>query len=373
MKQTINILFTSESYLPRIGGAEIHLVKLREQLHRLGFKSLLVTIEPIGASKDDPGVIRVANNWKQIFLEIKHQITNSDLIHSHYASKMAVIAGILAKWYKKPFIITEHGFGILDHPNHPLYSRILHKLYCIVAVNLADAVIATSNELKDMMKRHTIAKKVITISNGVDDYPVQKTKIKRFYIATFRRLVDKNGVHYLVQAAPLIKQKIPQLHIDIFGDGYNREKIEKLIKNLKAEKYIRLKGELVNNRVIKTMSHYDAIVFPSTAEARSLACLEAMMAGRPVIASKIGGLIELVGKKQERGYLINFVPNKASSYYASWNLPEQNIQVLADGIGQTLKDNQKEIKAKLAQAYVKNNYTWENIIQKTMKVYEKYV
>ncbi len=317
MENRKRILFTIDSYAPRIGGAEIHLIKLREKLYKLGYQSEVITTEPLPPKRNEPDVYRLRKtDWIGHFTLLNNKVRDADIVHSHYASKLATLAGFSAKIHRKPFVLTIQGHGILDQPKYSKSGQLFHKFYRIASLKLADQAIATSQELADLALKHMDSAKMNVISNGVEQTKLSPMKPERYSLATFRRLVDKNGVHYIVQAAPFIKKRLPAVKIDLYGDGYNREKIKTLIKELHVEDVVTLKGAISHDKVIQTMSQYDGIVFPSTAEARSLACLEAMMAGRIVIASNLGGLAELIGR--DKGYLTDFLSSSTSTYKAKW-------------------------------------------------------
>lgn len=110
------------------------------------------------------------------------------------------------------------------------------------------------------------------------------------------------------------------------------------------------------------------MVFPSTAESTSIACAEAMAIGTPVVASRVGGLVELLGKNEERGRLVTLVDHEGSNYDAPLTLPEDRLRALAHTVLEVLRTGEPE-RTRAAQEFAQGELDWNMITEKTLDVY----
>jgi glycosyltransferase involved in cell wall biosynthesis len=108
-----------------------------------------------------------------------------------------------------------------------------------------------------------------------------------------RRLYHKNGVEYLVRAIPLLVRR-HDVEAVLVGDGPERPRLEALARELGVSDRVHFLGARPNRDMPGLLSSGELAVFPSLMEATSVAALEAMSCGRPVAASRVGGLPEIV-------------------------------------------------------------------------------
>lgn len=373
----MKILLTCEDYLPRIGGAEIHVMNLYTKLGTLGHDVALVTNEPSPVADE---IIRVIWKKSNIFLLLKILWRNSygcDIIHAHYCHRLALFVAIIGRLRGIPVIITLHGKGILNHPHTPWHSQKMHSFYRYWSLQFATRIISTSQDLADLAYQYIKREKVEVIMNGYDPSLFQlvhqdRDILKKKHIITVRRLVPKNGIQYLVEAMPYLLLKESTVHYTIVGDGPLRTILEQRVSELHLEKNITFVGMQQNDAVVSYLMQADAVIFPSTAESSSIACAEAMGMKKMVIASRVGGLVELLGPNEERGYLVDLVPWKGSNYDAPMILPSEKYQLLADRIYEGLQDTKENRERKeFAYTYAVSELTWDSIVQKTVDVYKR--
>lgn len=373
----MKILLTCEDYLPRIGGAEIHVMNLYTKLRVLGHDVTLVTNEPSSVPDEISRVI-----WKKsnIFLLLKilwQQSKGCDIIHAHYCHRLALLVGIIGRVRGIPVIITLHGKGILNHPHTPWYCQKIHAFYRYWSLQFATRIISTSQDLADLAYVYIKKDKVQVIMNGYDpslfhQVHVVKNDSDKKNIITVRRLVPKNGIQYLVEAMPYLVSKEPNIHYTIVGDGPLRVSLEQRVCELHLETYVTFVGMQQNDVVVSYLTQADAVIFPSTAESSSIACAEAMGMKKMVIASRVGGLVELLGKNQERGILVSIVSWEGSNYDAPATLPVEKYKLLADSIYEGLQNTKEnEERRENAYVYATSELTWDSVIQKTVEVYKR--
>lgn len=380
----MKILMTSETYLPRHGGAEIHVKNLISRLRENGHKVVLFTNEIDTGEEIDRSIIRLAWSKKSLIKILGilwEESTDVDLIHAHYSYRLAALSAIIGKVRRIPVIITLHGMGILNHPNTPFIYQMAHSAYRYISLKLSTHVISTSEDLAKVAYKYIKKEKINVISNGFDenifhkDIEVSKDLVSKYkgkkIILTVRRLVPKNGIHYLVEAMPYIIKKVPNAFFVMVGDGRMRDYIEKRIRELHLDKHIEVLGEVPNETVPQYLKVADTVVFPSTAESSSIACAEAMATGTFVVASRVGGLIELLGEKGERGSLVSLVPWEKSNYDAPLALDTLRYQALAEAVVEGLcGDTSGKVEAALV--YSHTHLSWKVVAEKTLNVYKTF-
>jgi len=390
IKEIMRILMMSEQFLPQMGGGEMHVWYLGDQLVKAGHQLTLLTNEPSGPDETVPTkpvsyrVIRLP--WKKgnIFslFKIMWRLSKTvDVIHAHFSYRLAAMAGIVGFFRRKPVVVTLHGRGTLNEPGAKFPYKQAHALYRFLSLNLATTIIATSEDMAVVARQYLInKKKIVNILNGVDtlifnlrvETPLHLTERYqgRKVILTVRRLVPKNGIHFLVETMPYIKKKVPEAVYLMVGAGRMEDYIKSRVKDLNLADDIEMLGEISNQEVVKYLKLAEVVVFPSTAESSSIACAEAMAMKKKVVASRVGGLIELLGKNNERGTLVKLVDWEGSNYDAPISLPADRYEALAEAIIEGLSGSNED-KAEKAFRYAHDNLSWEVISHKTEEVYHQ--
>lgn len=184
------------------------------------------------------------------------------------------------------------------------------------------------------------------------------------------RLEYRKGVHVLMQAIPHVLEKLPNTHFTFIGrdtflnaryssfEGTKEESIKESLLKYFPKKYfqnIRFLGYVDKENLSDYLSSCDVFVAPSLYESFGLIYIEAMAYGKPVIGCNVGGVPEVV-KDGETGILV----------------PPENIELLAKAIISLLNDSGLRLKmGNNAREYVKNNFTREIMVEKTLAVYKK--
>ncbi len=373
---------TSDTFLPLIGGAEIHVKNLIEELEKGGHKITLVTNEiKTSDFENNHPVVRIP--WSRsgipsLFGLLWRESKGVDIIHCHYSYRLAAIASIVGRLRNIPVVVVLHGLGTLDIPNAEFVYRSAHSLYRYISLVFSTHIISTSDDLAQVARKYVPNKKISIVLNGYNTEMFNRkveipVSLKRQYentrvVVTVRRLVPKNGIHFLVEAIPFIVKKVPSLKYIMIGDGRMREYIESRINDLGIHEYVDVLGSVENDKIPAYLKLADTVVFPSTAESSSIACAEAMGMGKSIVASRVGGLPELLGKNEERGRLVRLVSWEGSNYDAPLSLENERYQELADAISESiLTPDSKRVSAALR--YAEQELSWVAIGKKTVEVY----
>lgn len=125
---------------------------------------------------------------------------------------------------------------------------------------------------------------------------------KPFSLITGSRLAAEKHIDWLVQAVLLAKSHLPELQLDIYGEGGQRQKLQEMIQEGQAEDYIRLKG---HQKLTEIYQDYQVYVTASTSEGFGLTLLEAIGSGLPIIGLDVPYGNQTFITSGRNGYLID--------------------------------------------------------------------
>jgi glycosyltransferase involved in cell wall biosynthesis len=170
-------------------------------------------------------------------------------------------------------------------------------------------------------------------------------------VGTVGKLREEKGIEYFIRAAHIVLQKYPQTTFLVVGDGPLRQNLEKLAKQLKVENNILFTGYRQNVPVI--LSLFDIDVMPSLTEGSPLALLEAMAMGRPIIATDVGGIKEILEDKKT-GLLVQ---PRDSSALAQGILHLFENQEIAEKLGMRAREDSNKYDIQLYIKRLQNLYS----------------
>lgn len=238
-----------------------------------------------------------------------------DIIHSQSVAAWYYITKNLKRKYKIPFIATMHGTsageiksGINQKSIRGMAKVLFHILsYSTLGlkfVRSCDAIIAVSDDVAREIKTFFFVKpdKVYTIPNGIDttlfNPNVDGSEIRKRYnigeeklIFAVGRLEKEKGFQYLIDAFSLVLNEIKDVRLIIAGIGKYEDKLRKQIETSDLTKNVMLCGNVENEELPRYYNSCDIFVNPTVrVEGLPLIIPEAMACGKPVIASRIGGI-----------------------------------------------------------------------------------
>ena len=207
------------------------------------------------------------------------------------------------------------------------YELIRNKTYKKLLKNI-DIFIAPSKNIEEYFNNQEFIKnKLKVLYNGINllEYSEITKGNNLLYIGS---LSKGKGVEYLLKAMLLIIEKFPTAHLNIVGDGEEKNNLEKLTKKLKLEKYVTFSGRIPNKKIGEYYKKTTIVVIPSICpESFSLVGLEAMSAGRAVIGTCLGAIPEWLDEGIT-GYLVKAknpkqIAEKATQLFSDRKLIEQ--------------------------------------------------
>jgi L-malate glycosyltransferase len=219
--------------------------------------------------------------------------------HLSRANKLGVLVGKLAGIPAFPTIHNTMEF--MDRRSRWDPKVYINKAVDWIIFSMADRILAISQDIKEIVhKRFRLSNsKIMVLKNGIvfDDRFSEPVDIPKEFqvseniikILTVGRLSYQKAIEVLVRAtSELVIQGMHDLVVLVAGEGEERMALEKLICDLRVEKYIKLIG--IRNDVLGLMKASDMIVMPSRYEGLSIAMIEAMACGLPIVASDAPGL-----------------------------------------------------------------------------------
>ncbi len=282
---------------------------------------------------------------------------NPDIVHAQAIG--AGITGLLAKrLWKKAYVVYCQGSEVY------LWWLFKRPIARSVLKN-ADEVITLTEDMKRQAQQ-LCDREMLVIPNGVDlerfeDLPAREMlRIELGFdqdekvILFVGNLRSVKGARYLIEAMRLIKDKNASARLTLIGDGEERGALQNHVKELELERYVTFVGRVSSEKVPGYMAASDTFVLPSLSEGFPVVIAEAMAAGLPIITTRIGGLPEII-QDGENGFLVEPMS------------PEQ----IAEKVLLLLEDD--ELRQRISsnnRARVKE-YSWESIVQKLEKVYQK--
>jgi glycosyltransferase involved in cell wall biosynthesis len=384
----LSVLLTCEDYLPSVGGAEICVANVARELRARGHEAVIFT-NTTKTTGDEAGIVRVpwkfdpVTAWKNVSA-LRRLIRAADVVHCTYSFRIAAICAVLCKLAGKPMLLTQQGKGIVPEANPKWRNAVLVRLCQEVSMRGATHITATSDEILELTAAFVPRSKIEIVSNGYDAHtfspdsslpmPPEWSRVPAGVktLLTVRRLVPKNGIHILVQALALVRADGGDFHYFAIGEGRARPLIERLIAENGLERHVTLLGMRSNDTVKPYYQHADLVLMPSSAEARSITCIEAMGMEKPLIASQVGGLIDLIGRDDRHGQLVDIYRDEACSYDPPERLPAEQLRPLADAILAFLRDpSDLRAKAAVARAYVERECSWEAITSQYESLYDR--
>ncbi|MFC4870254.1 N-acetyl-alpha-D-glucosaminyl L-malate synthase BshA [Negadavirga shengliensis] len=255
-----------------------------------------------------------------------------DLLHVHYAIPHASAAYMAKQILKRqginiPVVTTLHGTDITLVGKDPSYEPVV-----TFSINESDGVTAVSEDLKkDTLLHFDIETHIEVIPNFIDLERFKKQKKEHF-----KKAICPNGEKLLVHTSNFRKVKRVEDAIRVFyevrkiipaklllvGDGPERDKMERLCRQLGVCDDVRFLGKL--EAVEEVLSVADLFLMPSEKESFGLAALEAMACEVPLLSSNAGGLPEL-NVDGETGFLCNVGDIEGMTEKALYILDDKNL------------------------------------------------
>lgn len=181
------------------------------------------------------------------------------------------------------------------------------------------------------------------IPNGVDEEHFKPNQSEPgISMLWYGRFVEEKGLDTLIEAAPKILQQAPELRITLAGDGPTQKRIQRKVKSLKLSCF-EFPGVIKHDQLPKLLDESMLFVLPSLQEGMPFSLLEAMASGKPVVASDIDGIRDLISN-DVNGVLV----------------PRSTPDALSNAIIDLLNNPEKRRRlGEEARKTIESKYTWK--------------
>lgn len=342
--------------LSRLEEIELHIITIGDK--NMQFREDNSNVHMIKKSTYYPlyipsAVMRLKRKIKEI---------DPDIVHAQGTfTPYSTTAALVCKEY--PILLSVRGIFIKElkywRGLQFIFSTTIEKTNEKYVLSKIPNIIVTSPHSKDVIRNITNSN-IYVVPNGVDFEKIQKIRaediLKHPAILFVGGLGKVKGIDVLLNAVPIIQKEIQNLHVYIAGSGAEEGKLKKLVKALNIEENVKFLGFISGEEKYAYYKSADIYVQPSRYETFGVVLLEAMACGKPVIASRVGG-IPFVVEDGKTGLLFE----------------SENIEELAEKVILLLRDEELRVKMGEAGRERAREFTWERSAEMTVEVYKEVI
>jgi glycogen synthase len=319
--------------------------------------------ERLKADTDGP-LFAPALETLSIGLAMARDPVDADVAHAH--TWYADMAGYwIRALHRIPLVVTLHSM----EPLRPWKADQLGSGYLLsswierIAVEGADRVIAVSAKMREDILAHFSADpaKVVVIHNGIDPDRFRRTEarnhldrlgVREPYVLFVGRITDQKGIFHLLEAAPKLP---PGVQVVLCASAPDTPEIEERLRTRVTEHpNVKWIFEMVaHDAITQLYSHAAVFACPSVYEPFGIINLEAMACETPVVASAVGGILEVV-EDGETGVLV----------------PPARADALAEALVRVLNDPARaRAMGRAGRTRVEDKFSWAGVAARTQEVY----
>ncbi len=283
-----------------------------------------------------------------------------DLIHVHWPFPLAIFGFFASRWAKVPLINQFYGVELMWVMNRMrLFIPFLRW-----TARISDLVVAISTHTCGLIKEVAPGTRVEIVPYGSpvppprEIEPLSDDPGRTRRVLFVGRLVERKGVPYLIRAVRELDLPFP-VALDIVGGGPEQDKLAVLIDELSMGGQVNMLGRVTDQRLAECYRDCDCFVLPAIIDSRGdteglgVVLIEALSYRKPVIASGVGGIVDIV-KDGQTGLAV----------------PEKDPQALAGAISSVLTDG--ELAGRLGQQgyeYIKEYFDWGRLTDQWLDIY----
>jgi len=359
----------------RNGGSDKFGLELTKAMKRMGIRVSLGIFNRFGTEIEKQQLTELESlSIPVVFIEGKNtfaKVVSSQLakyclqnnicvINSHFqvGTLVAIRAqkfGFTGKISRTAHIDKEWGDGTMAWLLRQFLSKYMFPLKTDLQVGVSQNIVNTINAYPGT---RWSGRKAFIVQNGILEAWFKPAPVKKFpvnsrkVIGAIGLLIERKGFHFLIEAMTGVLEQHPDSELIIAGEGPYRPALEKQIKALGLQNYVKLLGNQPDPR--SCLERMDLFMLPSLVEGLPTVIIESMARGVPVVASDIPGNDELIVDGQ-----------------TGWLFKSASVENLADTILKAFEDPQQYEKIS-AQAYGwARNLTIENAAKKHAALYEQ--
>lgn len=376
----LKILQVTSGYPPMLGGVENSVHEMVTRLRSLNNEVNVITAGVMGTGLKDgvwrlPVALKIERSWGDLLFcpSIFNAMskTSFDLVHAHTPRKLFAESVALYKLFSRrkfPYIVS---IRLLNTSLTGFWKGLTDAYQRLVEANVfryAKFVVVQSEFNKKFVAHNfkIAPEKIQILPNGVDAkifdpdrMQANNTRKKlglegKDVILFSGRLTGQKGVFHLLRALQLVKKNMSNFVLLLAGDGPQEQMLRELSSRLGIQQDVVFLGKISHKDMPDLYSVADIFVLPSLSESFPNVMLEAMAMRKPIIITKVG-----------------VVPEILDSYKTAILVEPASPVELADAIIELETD--KGLASKIGQearALVCKKFTWERVLDQTMRMYE---
>ncbi|MGN4445106.1 glycosyltransferase family 4 protein [Bacillus cereus group sp. MYBK79-1] len=377
--ENMKILYVTFFKYPNVGGLANYISTLKEGFEKLGHKvdvisPLQMPVEylekriPEEAKKisvffrERYGVIneKIIKNVSFLsvftsFLEEKN-LNGYDVFHAQDLFSLFILRQFNLR-YRKPLFFTPHGHftqsrikfnKIKKDSIEELYFSEIEKQ----GIETADKIITISDSFHSALKKYGAkSKQLVTVYTGINfKEKIIEKETDKIIVTCIARLSPRKGHTNLLSALSQMKGSLPHIEVWIVGDGVMREDLEQQVKfyNLKNVKFLGNRKDIA-----EILAASDVYILPTINDNFPLSIIEAMFAGKAIISTNCGGIVEMI-QDGKTGLLCE----------------PGNVQQIVDSLTLLIRNSQLRLSlGKNAKEYARKYLTQERMVSEIEEIY----
>jgi len=310
----LKIVLCSDYFYPKLGGIVTHIENLALALHRRGHEVTVVTrrAEAAGKRGFPFEVVRISlppgfpgfpyfDRMEKIFEELR-----PDVVHAHHAfSSIALCSLSIGRKLGAKTVLTNHSVQFL-YDSETLWKPSSYALFPYRKfIECADEIVAVSRAAARFIAQFT-DRKVKVIPNGVyvEEFAPRRKRFDGRSLLFVGRLVPRKGLHILLEAMKILVKKKQNCLLTVVGSGCLSPMLKILAESSPLKRNLKVKGQVDKETLVKLYRKAHVFTLPSLfGEAFGITLLEAMASKTPVVATRQGGVGEVV-KNGKTGLLV---------------------------------------------------------------------
>jgi len=373
----MKILQTPARFYPYTGGVENYVYNLSRELAKLGHEVTVLCADEPGSAGEEvldgirvrrlPYIGKVANTNITPALPVEILREEFDLVHTHLPTPWSADWSCFAAAVRgRPMVLTHHS-DIVGQGRMNYAAKIYNKVNQKVILKRSSKIIVTNPKVVESspyLKRYSHKIKIIPVGVDVERFraidlaerkPQGRKKV--LFISLLDKFHEFKGLDRLISAMVDVVEEVPETKLIVGGEGELLGRYEDMASSLGLEESIEFLGRVPEDEIVELYNSCDLFVLPSISasqETFGMVLLEAMACARPVVATEIVGVAEVV-----------------KHYGAGLIVQSGDEAALAEAITKLLKNEAlRHRMGYVGREIAERNYSWSLVALKTEALYE---
>lgn len=329
----MKIAIITEGYKPFINGVIVSIDLFAKQFRELGHEVYIFAPSYPDFDEDEEYVIRlksvpsiVQKNIRiplPTYLEMDKLFSKIgfDIVHIQHPIIFGQVVKRLVKKYNIPLVFTHHSF--YENYSHyiPLPQKFIKKMAIKLSVdfsNNCDLIVTPSETVKEVLKTRGVITPIEVIPTGInfkmfdkasgnfirEKYQISKESKILLFVG---RMSKEKNLDILLDSFPMIISDFPDIYLILVGEGPERKKMEKKVKEIGVNDKVLFVDSQPYNEIPNFYKESDLFLFPSKKDTQGLVVLEAMTCALPIVAVR-SMCVEELNIDKRAGFLTNNSP-----------------------------------------------------------------